>query len=158
MSHQGNASSHLSLEGLPMSPQSAGVSVVLPAGAVRGALLMPRGDVGCCVAHPPACRGQLPLPALSIDALHLLPAGLVPSQQPYSGMGNSSLFILKMKMILCCEKVPEKFSKRQLLVKAVFYPVPFTSIPCLDAWQAVSTVTITCFLHSYLWHWKNTQC
>lgn len=115
-----------------------------------------QGDVRRRTAHPlrgsPPARGSshstLPTPrsplrhcgCASISTPCLLPAGPVPSQRLYLGIGNSPLFRLKMKIILCCEKVPEMFPRRQLLVEVGFAPHPAQASLCLGAWWAVSTV------------------
>lgn len=145
-----------------VSPQSSGVSVLgvsqpcaLPAGAAGGLSWHPGAMLGtalptCPLEPAPAPCSPLPLRhcgCAGIDTLCLLPAGLVPSQRPYLEIGNSPLFILMMKIILWCEKVPGKFPRRQLLVEAVFCPVPFTSIAVLGC-LAGSKHSHACFLHS----------
>lgn len=127
-----------------VSPQSSGVSVIgvpqpcaLPAGAAGGLGWRPGAMLGAVLPTRPPDPAPAPCSPLrhcgcaGIDTPCLLPAGLVLSQQPYLGIGNSPLFILMMKIILWCEKVPGKFPRRQLLVEAVFYSMPFTSIAVL---------------------------
>lgn len=93
------------------------------------------------------CAGDTP-------ALHLLGQPR-PSLQPYLGTGNSPLFALKMKIILCCEKAAEKLPRQQLLLKAVCTLHP-SRRPL--AWApGCEHSDHYLLLQSCLWHWKNTH-
>ena len=129
-----NAHSRLGLAGPPCPPEALG--------------LLCWG----CPSHSPACS---PLPALTPPSL---PAGPVPSRRPCSGTGNSLLFVLKMKIVLCCENGLKSSAGGSCWSRWSFTLRPSQASLRLGARRAGSTVTATCLLPSCRWRWESTRC